>query len=176
LLGFPLDTLVFGMAELGRTRLIDVAEAASVSVSAASVALNGRPGVSDQTRARIQKAARKLGYIPDAAAASLRSGRSNLVAFVSEVTHHPSLPALAAHAIEQGCLLVFALPSAVAYLEARGVDAAVVAGSDKAASTWARSGKPLVVLGPGRLPRGAVRVDGKDTAKLAQQAFAAILA
>jgi DNA-binding LacI/PurR family transcriptional regulator len=164
------------MAELGRTRLIDVAAAASVSVSAASVALNGRPGVSDQTRARIQKVARKLGYIPDAAAASLRSGRSSLVAFVSEATAHPSLPALAAHACEQGCLLVLALPAAVGYLEARGVDAAVIAGSDKAASTWARSGRPLVVLGPGRLPRGAVRVDGADATTLAQQTFAALLA
>lgn len=153
-----------------------MAAAASVSVSAASVALNGRPGVSDQTRARIHKAARKLGYIPDAAAASLRSGRSCLVGFVSEATAHPWLPALAAQAIERGCLLVFAHPTAVGYLEARGVDAAVVAGSDKAASAWARSGRPLVVLGPGRLPRGAVRVDGQDPQALAEKTFAALFA
>lgn len=161
------------MAE-GRPKLADVAAAAAVSISAASVALNGRPGVSERTRAKVLRTARKLGYVPDAAAASLRSGRSGLVGFVCDDVTHPALPALAGEAVSQGRLLVCAPSAAVGFLQARGVDAAVVAGSDKAASAWARCGRPLVVLGPGRLPRGAVRIQS-DGALAAQEVFAALL-
>jgi DNA-binding LacI/PurR family transcriptional regulator len=146
------------MADVGRPRLVDVAEAAGVSVAAASVALNGRAGVSDDTRTRIQKAARRLGYIPDMAAASLRNGRSGLVAFIGDAVDHPVVAGISARAVDIGLLLVLALPAAVPFLEARNVDAAFVARSDKAATAWAKLGRPLVVVGPGRLPRGATRL------------------
>lgn len=149
-----------------------MAEAADVSIAAASVALRGRPGVSDKTRARVERVARKLGYIPDAAAASLRSGRTGLAVFVSDATDHPVIPALAAQAVAAHFLLVVAPPDAVRFLLGRDVDAAVVCGSDKAASAWARSGRPLVVIGPGRLPRGALRIDdGDDPSALAAAAI-----
>jgi DNA-binding LacI/PurR family transcriptional regulator len=139
-------------------QLADVARAASVSVSAASVALNGRPGVSDATRARVVAVARKLGYVVDASASAMRSGRTRTVGFVADDPAHPLLADLAAAAAAAGLLVVVATPGQLGLLEARGVDGLVVAGSDRAATAWARSGRPLVVLGPGRVPRGAARV------------------
>jgi len=48
----------------------DIARKAGVSKSTASVALNNRPGVGAATRSRIQRIARRLGYVPDARIAS----------------------------------------------------------------------------------------------------------
>ena len=139
-------------------RLVDVARAAEVSLSAASVALNGRPGVSEPTRAKVQAVARKLGYVADASAASMRSGRTKIIGFVAEDATATDLAAMAAAAADAGHLLVVAPPAHVAFLARRGVDGLVVAGSDKAATAWAKTGRPLVVVGDGRLPRGATRV------------------
>lgn len=50
----------------GTTTLADVAEAAGVSNAAASLALRGKPGVSDSTRAKVLDAATDLGYQPRA--------------------------------------------------------------------------------------------------------------
>ena len=145
-------------------RLVDVARAAGVSLSAASVALNGRPGVSEPTRAKVQAAARKLGYVADASAASMRSGRTKIIAYVTEGASTQHVPAMAAAAAEAGHLLVVAPPTCVAFLAGRGVDGVVVSGSDKAATAWAKTGRPLVVLGEGRVPRGATRVPAGDGA------------
>jgi len=41
-----------------------IAQDAGVSLAAVSLAVNGRPGVSDETRERVQAAARRLGYTP----------------------------------------------------------------------------------------------------------------
>ena len=139
-------------------RLVDVARVAGVSLSAASVALNGRPGVSDPTRAKVRTVARKLGYVVDASAASMRSGRTKIIAYVAQDTSGDHLHGMAAAAAEAGHLFVVAPPASVAFLVGRGVDGLVVSGSDKAASAWARTGRPLVVLGEGRVPRGATRV------------------
>jgi LacI family transcriptional regulator, repressor for deo operon, udp, cdd, tsx, nupC, and nupG len=54
--------------------IVDVARRAGVSTAAVSFALNGRPGVADDTRARILAVARELGWEPRASARSL-SGR-----------------------------------------------------------------------------------------------------
>lgn len=59
-----------------------VAEAAGVSVAAASQALNGTGALSDHTRARIIAAAASLGYVANRSAAALRSGRTNSIGFV----------------------------------------------------------------------------------------------
>ncbi|MET9962881.1 LacI family DNA-binding transcriptional regulator [Streptomyces sp. NPDC006326] len=59
----------------------DVARLAGVSRATVSFVLNDTPGhrVSEATRTRVLDAARQLGYVPHAAARSLRAGRSNLV-------------------------------------------------------------------------------------------------
>jgi DNA-binding LacI/PurR family transcriptional regulator len=66
----------------------DVAAAAGVSQTTVSFVLNGRRehGISDETRELVRATAERLGYVPSAAARSLRSGRSHLVlCLVSEV-------------------------------------------------------------------------------------------
>ena len=50
--------------------LADVAEAVGLSPAAVSLALRGKDGVSEATRARIVEAARTLGYRPAAGVAS----------------------------------------------------------------------------------------------------------
>ena len=42
----------------------DIAERAGVSIGAVSFALNGRKGVSDETRARVLKVAKEMGWPP----------------------------------------------------------------------------------------------------------------
>jgi DNA-binding LacI/PurR family transcriptional regulator len=51
--------------------IIDVAKLAGVAISSASSALNGRPGVSDATRRRVQDAAAALGFVPSLRGRSL---------------------------------------------------------------------------------------------------------
>jgi DNA-binding LacI/PurR family transcriptional regulator len=61
-----------------RATIRDVADAAEVSRSTASRALTGRGYVAPLVRERVRKAARELGYVPDATARHLRqqSGHS----------------------------------------------------------------------------------------------------
>ncbi|HCS60787.1 MAG TPA: transcriptional regulator [Microbacterium sp.] len=68
-----------------RATLSDVARSAGVSMSTASVVFSGKTKVSDATSARVRVAAAELGYTgPDPMAASLRTGRSGIVAVVLE--------------------------------------------------------------------------------------------
>lgn len=60
----------------------DVAKLAGVSIASASMALNGQPGVADETRRRIAAAAERLGYRANPQAQTLRSGRSTIYGFV----------------------------------------------------------------------------------------------
>lgn len=63
-----------------RATIADVARAAGVSPSTASVVFSGKTPVSDATRARVLEAAASLGYTgPDPLAASLRRGRTGIV-------------------------------------------------------------------------------------------------
>ena len=59
-----------------------VAEAANVSLSTASRALSGSPLISEGTRTAVGEAAAALGYRPNRAASTLRSGRSRLIGLV----------------------------------------------------------------------------------------------
>lgn len=54
----------------------EVARAAGVSTATVSRALSGRGHVSDPTRARVEAAAKSLGYVVSASASSLASGRT----------------------------------------------------------------------------------------------------
>src|SRR5688500_7413653 len=62
--------------------LKDVAERAGVSPRTVSNVVNDFPLVAPQTRDRVRKAIEELGYRPNAAARSLRGGRSGLIGLV----------------------------------------------------------------------------------------------
>ncbi|MEU6312610.1 substrate-binding domain-containing protein [Streptomyces sp. NPDC047014] len=65
-----------------RPTIKDIARRAGVSESAVSFALNGRPGVSQETRARIHRVAEDLGWQPNSAARALSGERSGAVGLV----------------------------------------------------------------------------------------------
>jgi DNA-binding LacI/PurR family transcriptional regulator len=74
---------VAGRAGSGRRVTInDIAQRAGVSKGAVSYALNGRPGLSDETRARILQIADDLGWHPNRAARSLSAARADAVGLV----------------------------------------------------------------------------------------------
>jgi LacI family transcriptional regulator, galactose operon repressor len=65
-----------------RVRIEDVAEAAGVSMKTVSRVLNNEPNVSDETRLKVEAAAKRLRYKPDPSARSLAGNRSYLIAFL----------------------------------------------------------------------------------------------
>src|SRR4051812_39605646 len=72
-----------GRAERGeRVTIRDIAERAGVSKGAVSYALNGRPGVSDDTRDRILAIADELGWYPNRAARALSAARAGACGLV----------------------------------------------------------------------------------------------
>ncbi|MBO0871923.1 MAG: LacI family DNA-binding transcriptional regulator [Pseudonocardia sp.] len=66
-----------------RPTIQDIARAAGVSKGAVSYALNGRPGVSEETRARILRIAEEIGWVPSSAARALSSDRAGAVGLVA---------------------------------------------------------------------------------------------
>ena len=67
-----------------RPTIADVARRAGVSSAAVSLAVNGRPGVGDDTRARVLAAARELGWRPSASARALTEARTRAIGLVLE--------------------------------------------------------------------------------------------
>ncbi len=65
-----------------RPTIRDIAAAAGVSKGAVSLALNGRTGVSEETRARVLDVADALGYRPSATARALSSASADAVGLV----------------------------------------------------------------------------------------------
>ncbi|HWQ12045.1 MAG TPA: LacI family DNA-binding transcriptional regulator, partial [Roseiflexaceae bacterium] len=71
----------------------DVARRAGVSRTTVSFVLNGvrEAGISEETRRRVQAAAAELGYVPDASAQALASGRTGTIGLIfSHADPHPS--------------------------------------------------------------------------------------
>jgi LacI family transcriptional regulator len=71
------------------TRLIDVADAAGVSLRTASRVLNDDHRVAAETRSRVRDAMRSLNFQPDAVARSLRAGTDVTIGFVVESIADP---------------------------------------------------------------------------------------
>ncbi|MER7376304.1 LacI family DNA-binding transcriptional regulator [Streptomyces lanatus] len=65
-----------------RPTMKDIARHAGVSQSAVSFALNGRPGVSEETRDRVRQVAEELGWRPSTAARALSGEGAATVGFV----------------------------------------------------------------------------------------------
>lgn len=70
------------MEDRRKITIADVARAAGVSNSAVSYALNGRPGVSPETRDKILQTAQKLGWQPNRAAQSLSAAKSRSIGLI----------------------------------------------------------------------------------------------
>ena len=70
------------MTRAGRPTIHDVARVAGVSKGTVSFALNGRPGVAEETRERILDAARTLGWTPSHRARALSASRAFAVGLV----------------------------------------------------------------------------------------------
>ena len=66
----------------GRPTLGSVAKEAGVSIPTVSQVLRGTGRISEQTREKVLKAAKKLHYVQDSRAASIRSGENREIGFV----------------------------------------------------------------------------------------------
>ena len=69
--------------------LKEVAERAGVSRSAVSRTYTDGASVSPKTRKKVEKAAKELGYSPNALASSLTTGRTKLIGLISNNFHNP---------------------------------------------------------------------------------------
>ncbi len=75
------------MAE--KPKLETVAKAAGVSTATASQVMRGTGRISDKTRKKVLEAARKLHYLPDGRAASMRSGENREIGFAIHQIANP---------------------------------------------------------------------------------------
>lgn len=123
-----------------RTSSRDVARHAGVSQATVSHVINGRgdgkPRVSPETRDRVLRAIKELGYQPNAAARALRTQRTQLVALLTPDLSNPFYPVLA-QAIQEvlrarGFELLISNSFGDAALERRFIDTAVQRGADGA--------------------------------------------
>jgi LacI family transcriptional regulator len=73
----------------GTNRLLDVANAAGVSLRTASRVLNDDPRVAPATRQRVQETMAEMRFEPDAMARSLRAGTDTAIGFVVESISDP---------------------------------------------------------------------------------------
>lgn len=68
-----------------RITMADVAKAAGVSQATVSLALSGdQTRISEQTATKVRRVAHHLGYVLDTSARTLRTGRSQIIGFVSD--------------------------------------------------------------------------------------------
>lgn len=96
-------------------KINEVAQAAGVSISTVSYALSGKRPISPDTRRRIEKAVRELGYSPNAGARMLAGSRTQIFALTEPLrkdTHAPThmafvlATAVAARRIDYDILLL----------------------------------------------------------------------
>ncbi|MBL7870422.1 MAG: LacI family DNA-binding transcriptional regulator [Cyclobacteriaceae bacterium] len=66
----------------GKSTIHDIAEKLNITASTVSRALNNHPRISVATKKAVQKVAETLNYQPNQIAASLRSGRSNIIGII----------------------------------------------------------------------------------------------
>ena len=72
-------------------KIVDVARQAGVSTASVSRVMSGLPGISDETRARVNAAVKLLGYRPDLAARRLRSGKTDTLGLIVSDIRNPCL-------------------------------------------------------------------------------------
>ena len=142
----------------------DVAAAAGVSVATVSRFLAGNGYVGQASRDKIAEAVAGLGYVPNRAAASLKSRRSGLLGFVVSDLQNPFTAEVAASIGAQARVHGFGMVlsdsqgdpdlalEAVELLQSHGVDGMIVTPPENAVLnetllTLSRRGIPVVGLG-----------------------------
>jgi len=163
--------------DTARTRIVDVAREAGVSITTVSHAMNGRGQVDPSTRERVRHVAERLGYRPNRHAQRLRGGSSDIIALVSSMPFSVAggasrlgfmmeIAAVAAGvALERGLALML-VPSSGgggAALESLDLDGAIViepAEGDAQVAQLVERGIAVVTIGS--QPGGAHRLSGVD--------------
>jgi DNA-binding LacI/PurR family transcriptional regulator len=173
----------------GRGVTLDaVARLAGVSRATVSRVVNGNPKVGDDVRRDVERAIAKLGYVPNPAARSLVTRRSQSVGLViaeppGRLFEDPFFPrllrgisaALSARELQLVLLMPQSAPEASRverYLSAGHVDGALLVslhGDDPLPAAMASRGVPVVVGGrpPSRAAVSYVDVDNVDGARTA---------
>lgn len=90
------------MSQVRRATIVTLSEKAGVAPSTVSRALKGDTRISAETRARIARLAKELGYTPHASGRILSSGRSGLVGIVLGPSANPFYTELLHEAFRQG--------------------------------------------------------------------------
>ncbi|HEX4360231.1 MAG TPA: LacI family DNA-binding transcriptional regulator [Pseudonocardia sp.] len=170
----------------------DIAESLGISVSAVSLALRERPGVGAELRRGVLEEARRLGYVPDRAAVTLRTGRSGVVGLLIRNLRNPFfLDVVEGFDFECARRGYQAMITSSRYellhekdlleaLTSRAIDGLAMApiGSGRAAATWtAQTGRPAVVINCSRglAPAlSAVRVDTASAVRTATDHLVAL--
>jgi DNA-binding LacI/PurR family transcriptional regulator len=76
----------------------DVALKANVSVQTVSAVVNGKPGITEETSARVRAAIQELGYRPFGIARSLRTGQTRTIALIVSDIANPFFATIASTA------------------------------------------------------------------------------
>lgn len=118
----------------GRATIKQVAQAAGVSVATASVALNDKPGVSEQTRERVVQVARELNYVANDSARFLKTLRSNNLGLIVPDIENPFYGSLVRafnhHAEQYGYRILLGVSEEDSNREAELINALVGKGVD----------------------------------------------
>jgi LacI family transcriptional regulator len=143
-----------------RVRLEDVAKLAGVSTATVSRVLSRPDMVKETRRQTVHAAIDALGYVPDASARALASGRTFtigcVVPFLDQAIFARSIQSLQSALLQRGYQLLIASHEydpqreyeAVQALQQRAVDALVLVGTDHSAQTWGtlrQWGKPVLL-------------------------------
>lgn len=94
---------------MSRITIKDIARIAQVSPTTVSLVLNGKPGISKDTKYRVLRVARELNYTPNLVARSLVSRQSDSVALLITNTKNPIFPEIGIGVEEELQLTQFSL-------------------------------------------------------------------
>ncbi|SEM91783.1 transcriptional regulator, LacI family [Nonomuraea pusilla] len=157
-----------------------------ISPSAVSMALNGRPGVSDELRERVRAIAEEQGYRPNFAARALRVERSNMLGLISRNLSNPGylrlIDGFSGAAEEQGYQILIGTSdldrsretNMIRAMTNRQLDGLAIAPIDVEAvlATWrGESDRPVVLVNSARSARSSgamsIRGDASQAVRLA---------
>jgi LacI family transcriptional regulator len=174
-------------AARSHARITDVAALAGVSIKTVSRVVNDEPGVLPDTRDRVQRAVRELGFVPDLRARALKKGDTDTIGIVIDAIADPFVAAIVAVieelALARGLSVLFASTGfdatrerdQIARLSGHRLRGLIVApvGVTSAELATLRRRFPVVCVDRSREGIDSVVVDDFGAAKEATRAFIA---